>query len=256
MLDCRNCSTSGFLRKPWQVPDGNSTLAIRFGSPWLTKTTTTRLWPVRQSMSYVPCPNALTRSKRGCSVSRKLATNNAAPIRSWCFRLRRNRCGAAVLLSLVFLCLPAGSQHPAKICVTFHSRVHLYTPSTAVEQQVSGRLAKACVTQIGYWNFSAGSNADLPQLKVELTTDANGNHQLLSSLIIESGAQPIATWPQPLFKPGDFTRLAVLPKYDELPDMVGFVFEQDLLPRHTAEIRQTLMESVPLGKDVVLMINS
>ncbi len=184
--------------------------------------------------------------------------SNAGLIRSGCSKLRSSSACAIALSSLLLLLipLPLDAQDPAKIHVTFHSRVPLYALPSAVEKQVSDRMAKACATLIGHWNFSPGADADFPQLKVELTKDMGGNHQLLMSLVIESGSQPVASWPERLFKPGDFTRLPVLPKENEAPDMFGGALEQDLLPHHAGEIRQTLMESVPLGKDVVLIINS
>ena len=175
--------------------------------------------------------------------------------------LRRNRCGLVIVAGLAASALllpPAGAQHPATVMVVFHSRLPLYRLPAAVEQEISARVAKICAAKFPHWRYSASTDADFPQLRVELTQESNGKSFLGMSLAAERD-QPVApasTWREALFAPADFILRPVMPTEQEAPEFFSGAFEQRLLSNRTTvrELLGALSEAVPLGRSVALIV--
>lgn len=162
-------------------------------------------------------------------------------------------------LSATTLLVPAASaQHPAAVAVVFHSHLPLYKLPAPVEQEIGARLAKICSAKFPHWRHSAGTDADFPQLRVELTKDRNEKLLLAMSLAPGPGqpAVPANPWQEALFAPGDSTLRPVMPSQQEAPEFFSAVFEQRLLadPATVRDVLAALSEAVPLGSDVALIV--
>ncbi len=162
--------------------------------------------------------------------------------------------GAAICTPL---CPQAGAQHPATVNVIFHSRLPAYRPPTAVEQEISAHVAKICADKFPHWRYRAGTDADFPQLRVEITQESNDKRLLGLSLVVDRD-QPVgpgSRWREPLFAPGDAILRPVMPTDAEAPTFFAEAFEQQLLsnPVILREILAALSDAVPLGGSVVLI---
>src|SRR5712692_9890058 len=102
-------------------------------------------------------------------MSKNPAIQNVRP--SWsCPSRPSNRCRLVILVGLAasaLLAPPAGAQHPAAVAVVFHSRL-VYQLPPSIEHEISVRVAKICAAKFPHWRYRPGTDADFPQLSVEL----------------------------------------------------------------------------------------
>jgi len=128
-----------------------------------------------------------------------------------------------------------------------------------VEREISSRVAKVCAVKFPHWRYGAGTDADFPQLRVELIKDNNGKMLLNMTLAIAPGQSSVSpgAWQEALFAPGDLILRPVMPTAQDALEFFSGAIEQRLLsnPSTVRDILGTLSEAVPLGTSVALVLS-